>query len=108
MGLKTHLVKGKTVVEKLADFAFHFNIELEINYDKMLCTECNSTLLPIQKQEIQKKIPISTYNYYNNFITCFKCNKIYWQGSHWKKINHNLQQAKKLLTSKKQTKILNN
>jgi uncharacterized protein with PIN domain len=59
---------------------------------------------------VKGKVPNQTFNFYNDFWICINqsCGKIYWQGSHWKKINEVLIQAKKLTVNSKKEKQQNN
>ena len=47
------------------------------------------------------KVLEGTYQRHSKFWICSQCSKIYWQGSHWKKINETLEKTKTLLIEKK-------
>lgn len=53
-----------------------------------LCSDCGSCLSDISKENIKEKIPVYVYYKFDNYKICSKCNKIYWKGSHYKKILH--------------------
>jgi len=55
------------------------------------CMECNSFLLPVDKNEIENKLPPKVKEQQSEFHRCSDCNKIYWKGSHYEKM-------KKLIT----------
>jgi uncharacterized protein len=50
------------------------------------CTNCNSKLVPADKNQLHGRIPEDTLNYYDQFWECSGCGKIYWEGSHFKHI----------------------
>jgi uncharacterized protein len=50
------------------------------------CTNCNSKLIPVEKTKLHGRIRDDTYSYYKEFWECSGCGKIYWEGSHFKKI----------------------
>ena len=47
------------------------------------CMTCNSELVPINKEEIVHLVQPDTLNSYNEFFFCASCNKVYWKGSHF-------------------------
>jgi len=51
------------------------------------CIPCNGLLVPISKEVIMERLEPLTRKYYHSFHICEECRKIYWPGSHQKKIN---------------------
>jgi uncharacterized protein len=47
------------------------------------CVECNSEIVGIGKDEILDRLPEKTRLYYNSFMICSGCKRIYWEGSHF-------------------------
>ncbi len=93
-GVNTTLVEGATEAEKLASLAKQFDIKLEIDVTISRCPKCNSPIKPISKNKIMERIPEATSTYYNKFWECSGCGQIYWQGSHWKRIEKTLKEAR--------------
>ncbi len=50
------------------------------------CSDCNAQLQHIDKALIKERLPDDTFQYYNDFMLCSGCKKIYWQGSHYQRI----------------------
>jgi len=100
-GVKAHLVEGKTEYERLAELARRYEFKLEIDISVSRCPRCNSGIKPVQKEEVIERIPESTSRFYHEFWQCQNCGKIYWQGSHWKRIDQTLSQAKDILKKSK-------
>jgi len=46
------------------------------------CSLCNSLLEPVQKKEILHRLKPLTKKYFEEFVRCTRCDKIYWHGSH--------------------------
>lgn len=46
------------------------------------CIRCNSTLVDVNKAEIEGLVPDFVFHKYDAFKTCTFCKKIYWKGSH--------------------------
>ncbi len=51
------------------------------------CSNCNGRLCPIEKRELKKRIPEDTIQIFDSFWECEGCANIYWQGSHFDRIN---------------------
>jgi uncharacterized protein with PIN domain len=50
------------------------------------CLECNSVLVPVAKDKIEKKIPPGVRQSQSEFWYCSSCDKIYWKGTHFDKM----------------------
>ena len=101
-GIESFLVRGKTEPERLAELADRYKLRLEIDANKSRCPTCGSAIKETPKEDLEKLIPAATFKVYKTFWVCTNpnCAKIYWQGSHWKKIEQTLQAAKKILDLK--------
>ncbi len=50
------------------------------------CPMCNGILQSVEKQEVLHRLPPMTANHFNAFYQCRTCSKLYWPGSHFKKL----------------------
>lgn len=50
------------------------------------CLHCNALLQTVDKAEISHHLPPKTGQYYDYFRRCPSCDRIYWQGSHFKRM----------------------
>jgi uncharacterized protein with PIN domain len=50
------------------------------------CVHCNSLLRPTQKDLISDRLPPKTEQYYEEFHVCPGCERIYWKGSHYRRM----------------------
>jgi uncharacterized protein len=48
------------------------------------CMECNGLLREVEKNEILDRLLPMTRRYYRKFRICYDCNRIYWNGSHYR------------------------
>jgi len=46
------------------------------------CSECNEPLKPLDKREVRDLVPSYVYETNNEFLRCPGCGRIYWNGSH--------------------------
>jgi len=96
-GVQAFLIEGKTRHEKLAELAKRYSLRLEIDAANSRCPQCNSNIREVQKEQVLDRIPQSTSRFYDGFWECVNCGKVYWRGSHWKRINITLNRAKEIV-----------
>ena len=101
-GVQSFLIRGRNEPERLAELAERYKLRLEIDTSESRCPDCGSPIKETPKRNVEKSIPPATFKVYNAFWVCTNpnCAKVYWQGSHWKKIEQTLRAAKKILDLK--------
>ncbi|PXW85197.1 hypothetical protein C8R34_12121 [Nitrosomonas sp. Nm84] len=52
------------------------------------CTYCNGRLIETEKQKIEHRLKPLTKQNYDRFLMCSECSQIYWQGSHFARVKH--------------------
>lgn len=50
------------------------------------CMVCNGPVAPVAKADIMDRLEPLTARHYDTFSRCASCGRIYWQGSHWRKM----------------------
>lgn len=50
------------------------------------CLRCNRRLKPAAKSTVQDRIPPRTRRCYDRFWRCTGCHRIYWEGSHYRRM----------------------
>lgn len=55
-----------------------------------LCLNCNKPLRQVPKQQVLHRLPPKTRAYFEGFYTCPGCEKVYWKGSHYLRMQHYL------------------
>lgn len=79
-GLPCHLIRANKIIEQIIEMADE-GVALQI--DPHRCTECNGLL---QETEFFKGKAFRWQ--------CKSCGKIYWMGSHWKRMENMLEEAR--------------
>jgi hypothetical protein len=51
-----------------------------------LCLHCNLPLLPIAKTVIEERLPPLVRERYQQFRWCEGCDRVFWGGSHWERM----------------------
>lgn len=55
-----------------------------------LCLECNVTLQQVERAAVLDSLPPAVQAGQQHFTRCAQCDRIYWQGSHWKRMRERL------------------
>ncbi len=70
-------------------------LKLELGADLFSrCMECNELLVWREKESIRHLVPRYVYQTQDRFRQCPVCERIYWQGTHWKKMVREVEQLK--------------
>jgi uncharacterized protein with PIN domain len=89
-------IGGESEAEQLACVARCYDISLEVDMSASRCPVCGGYLNQVETEKVLEKVPSGTLKHYDEFWLCSGCGKVYWKGSHWKKINETLDKAKAL------------
>ena len=71
----------KQLLEVLSRFDLH-----ESRRPFSRCMHCNGEIRPVAKEEIESQLSPRTRAWYTVFWRCLQCNKIYWKGSHYQRM----------------------
>ena len=58
------------------------------------CMRCNGLLVPVEKDDIAHRLPPWTRDHFDKYSTCTTCGRIYWQGSHYRRLNEIVEEAR--------------
>ena len=83
------LIKSDKHLQQLQELKNY--IELEEDFLFTRCTHCNTKLNVIEKEKIEKLVPEVVYQSFEDYYICRRCGRIYWQGSHYKRMKLELQ-----------------
>ena len=64
-----------------------------------LCLHCNMPLREVAKADVLERLPPTVRERHQRFTTCDRCRRVFWQGSHWQRMNSLVED----LTSKDQS-----
>lgn len=89
--------------EQLAEIIDKFDLYSQFNPFSR-CINCNHELQEVHKMEIRDEIDSDTWKIFDDFYKCPDCNKIYWKGSHYERMNEFISQNIKRNMSRKKSK----
>jgi len=68
---------------------------LEIDLENSRCPVCNGELREASPEEVEGSVPASVRESQEVFWRCTSCGKIYWRGTHWKRILETLEEFRR-------------
>ena len=80
--LKAMIITQDDPKEQLQETVKKLNLSYDFN-PFSICLECNQTLIPRSKEEVQNLVPPYVFKTQNQYMECPVCHRIYWQGTHW-------------------------
>ena len=51
-----------------------------------LCLHCNAPLAAIDKALVAGRLPERVFEHYAQFSTCEQCRRVFWEGTHWRRM----------------------
>jgi uncharacterized protein with PIN domain len=91
-GTRMVKVHSDFVEKQLAQVIHELGIKVEKDSLFKLCIICDEELVPAEKGSVKELVPAYVYQTQENFMKCPKCNRVYWQGSHWELVNKFLEE----------------
>lgn len=78
-------MKTSDPVEQLEHIISEFKLKNRIEPFSR-CIECNCKLKAVDKALIRNNIPYFTYKHFDEFALCPNCRRVFWRGSHYKRM----------------------
>jgi len=86
---EAYFVKGDTPTDQLIEVLKEFIISEEDALSR--CFDCNTHIEKVTKTSVKKRVDPKTFSLYENFYECPTCHRIYWEGSHFEKLQKEVQ-----------------
>ncbi len=71
--------------KQLAEITQRYNLTADAAPFKH-CMKCNGLLERIEKETVLDQLPDGTATYYHEFHRCSSCQRIYWKGAHYQRM----------------------
>lgn len=95
-GIKIILIKSEKIKSQIKEVLSSLQIKSDSDMMFTRCILCNRELIDIVKEKVKDKVPEYVFKTQEKFITCPKCNRIYWQGTHWGNVVQTLKEISSL------------
>lgn len=98
IGITTVLIRGNDEIEQIVQVATKINISnFAIDSNSSKCVDCNGKIESIDKIRIMDKVPPGIYERQEKFWICRDCKKLYWEGTHFEKLQEFVQKLNQRL-----------
>lgn len=94
-GTRIILIKEELIKKQVAEILKILKIKPQKKQMFSRCILCNEELIEISKEKVKDRVPEYVFQTQENFITCPKCQRIYWQGTHWGNVEKTLKEIMK-------------
>ena len=66
--------------------------ELGLTAREPRCMSCGGELRRVEKESMRERIPPKTWRWVDEYFLCARCDKLFWYGTHWQRIQNRLRQ----------------
>lgn len=92
-----YLIKKEVPEDQLIEVMSRFNLKDSEN-ELARCFECNALIEEVEKELVRDRVDPKTFDLYQNFFMCPQCHRVYWEGSHFIKLQNKIRSIKENLT----------
>jgi uncharacterized protein with PIN domain len=68
--------------------------KLELEVLEPRCMACGGMLAEVPKEHVRGNVPPRTFDWLDHFYRCQRCQRVFWQGTHWRRISERLDQVR--------------
>ncbi len=83
--VRAFFTRGTSWREQLREVYEHFELNRNSSFSR--CVDCNGSLSAIGAEQVQSLLPEHVGSSQKEFYTCNDCQKLYWPGGHWERMN---------------------
>lgn len=87
-GLQCLLIESDHLEEQLGQVLAEPALAGEHPFSR--CPVCNTPLQKVDKTELEGRVPPHIFRTHKDFSLCPNCDKIYWPGTHWARMQEKL------------------
>ncbi|MFX1300072.1 MAG: Mut7-C RNAse domain-containing protein [Promethearchaeota archaeon] len=94
LGLKA-MNPGEGAIETmLQSLQEELGVPFKEDPNRSRCPQCNTPVRLVPREEVKCEVPEGSFKRHDQFWRCTNptCQKVYWQGRHWKRIRRTLNQ----------------
>ncbi|MGH7970673.1 MAG: Mut7-C RNAse domain-containing protein [Limisphaerales bacterium] len=66
--------------------------EFDLDLKPPRCMSCGGELVRCEKESVGARIPPKTYRWLDEYFVCAQCGKLFWHGTHWRRISQTLRE----------------
>lgn len=77
-----YFVRSRKIDEQLSEVVKRYRLQRKLR-PFTRCMSCNGIIHPVDKTAIEHLLEPGTGKYYDQFYQCANCQKVYWRGNHF-------------------------
>jgi uncharacterized protein len=85
--------------EPVIDQAVFVLSRLRLSVLPVRCMECGGALRDAPRDEVESLVPPGALAAFHEFLRCVRCERVYWHGTHWVKIDATRERVVRMLRS---------
>ncbi len=94
LNLQVTVVETDDPWEQVREVLTKLKLELQEDQFFSRCLMCNEILLTVfKKEEVEGRVPDFIYRTYGSFHVCPRCRRVYWPGTHLKRMKSEIAQS---------------
>jgi len=101
---KTVVLKSNDIMGQLGELTELIKTCIEVDQIMSRCIVCNAKLADVHKSDIEQRVPEFIFHLHEEFKTCPKCNRVYWEGSHAEHMTGRVEEIMGIRLRKRQKK----
>lgn len=83
-------IRSNLPYQQLSEVVRFFGLERRCSFFSR-CTHCNRALARVKKEDVIDRLEPKTKKYFNRFYQCPSCERIYWKGSHYDRMQQKME-----------------
>ncbi len=91
VGPRTVMVRSERLEDQLVEVFQRLGVRPRPTLDRARCGECNGELQEASRDEVAHDVPPYVLATAPRFRRCFECGRVYWPGSHGRRIVERMQ-----------------
>lgn len=90
---RSYYVNAEDPRRQLLEVLRHFDVRIDKPLSR--CFACNTPIEELSKEEVKDRVDAKTWAIYDRFYECPHCRHIFWEGSHYGKLQEQILLVKK-------------
>jgi uncharacterized protein len=87
-----YFVRETNPARQLAEVVHRFDLRRAVR-PFTRCTCCNGELEGVEKRSVEDEVPPRSWRHFDRFLRCAGCGRVYWRGSHARRLEEVLASA---------------
>ncbi len=90
-GVRYFILQSRNLRDQLAEIETAYRLS-EFQNPFSRCLKCNESIVPVDAAEAADRVPEKIRASFTEYYTCPTCGRVYWHGSHLKKMKTKLEE----------------